>query len=557
MVNKYSEGFLININYNHMEERVEWWGRYSRQLYDMLVEYGIIQPPKKPIYINSPDSVRFEPPQPDQLREKPRDITIVRQRDLEQFYINIDPNKTPVYVRVSPESPEVYVAVDPNSAHIYLKDMLPKINFMRDASGELVAQNKWLMGALDVCLNKLEAERKQQPVKVSPSDYVSQGRPMEPNVMPYEKVQYGTLPETADIGKLNALINLHCLAENMFIYSVRDNIKRFERRMNRLKSYPVVNLTDSRAVPETDKKPLPTAYLEGLRRKAEEGDALAACDLGWCYFNGRDITRDYNEASRWFRKAVDGASVQREQNNLGWCYYRNKGIEPNYAEPEKWFRQEAEKGNADAQYFLGWLYTYGSGDLKSDESKAVKWWRKSAEQGFAEAQYKLGIAYFYGIGVEQDSNEGIKWQRKAAEQGLALSQSAMDLCLRGISDPNNTEKLSWLLKAAGQGNTIAQRSLGFYAERGWIDIVEGYKWSLLAEKNGSKGSFASRLEEGSRYMGRKPMTDGQIIKAEELARNFKEVKSEVTARAVTTMYQAMTLWEENTPAHDFFFPPFW
>jgi uncharacterized protein (DUF2384 family) len=53
------------------------------------------------------------------------------------------------------------------------------------------------------------------------------------------------------------------------------------------------------------------------------------------------------------------------------------------------------------------------------------------------------------------------------------------------------------------------------------------------------------------------MTDDQIAKAEELARNFKEVKSEVTARSVTTMYQAMTLWEEDTEAHDFFFPPFW
>jgi hypothetical protein len=53
------------------------------------------------------------------------------------------------------------------------------------------------------------------------------------------------------------------------------------------------------------------------------------------------------------------------------------------------------------------------------------------------------------------------------------------------------------------------------------------------------------------------MTDDQIAKAEELVRNFKEVKSETTARSVTTMYQAMTLWEENTTAHDFFFPPFW
>ena len=119
------------------------------------------------------------------------------------------------------------------------------------------------------------------------------------------------------------------------------------------------------------------------------------------------------------------------------------------------------------------------------------------------------------------------------------------------------EKIDWLLKAAEQGNTLAQRRLGFYARSGWIDIVEGYKWSLLVKKKGSWGDSAYTLEEGDRIMGRKPMTDEQIIKGEELANNFKEVKSEITARSVTTMYQAMTLRTEDTEAHDFFFPPFW
>jgi TPR repeat protein len=558
VVSKDDQGFLINVGWNHVKERVEWWGRYSKQLYDILIDYGIIQPPKNPIYVNEPNLVHLEPPQPNRMHEKPRVITITRERDLENFYMRVDPKTTPVYVQVDPESPEVYVAVDPNSAHIYLKDILPKINFMRDASGELMAQNRWLAGALNVCLDQLEAERQQRLIKVSPSDYVSQGKPMDPNEMPYKKTQTQPLPETTDVMKLNALINLHCRGENMYIYPMREYIKRVEQRMSHIQNKTATGSTTgggAGSVPAENKKPLPTAYLEELRQKADGGDALAACDLGWCYFNGKDMTRDYNEASKWFRKAVVGVAAHREQNNLGWCYYRGKGIEPNYAEPEKWFRQEAEKGNADAQYFLGWLYTYGSGDLKQDESEAVKWWQKSAEQGFAEAQYELGVAYFYGIGVEANHDEGTKWQRKAAEQGLALAQSAMELCLSDIADPNHSERISWLQEAAMQGYTIAQKGLGLYAERGW-DIIEGYKWSLLAEKNGGEGNLALYLREGNRLMNKKPMTDEQIAKGEELARNFKEVKTEVTARSVTTMYQAMTLWKEGTEAHDFFFPPF-
>jgi TPR repeat protein len=160
-------------------------------------------------------------------------------------------------------------------------------------------------------------------------------------------------------------------------------------------------------------------------------------------------------------------------------------------------------------------------------------------------------------GTKKSHDKGINWQRKAAEQGLALSQCDLDLYLDYNHDPNHVEAISWLLKAAEQGHAGAQKRLADYALRGWIDVVEGYKWALLAAKNGRNGGLALLLKEGSRVMGRKPMTNDQIAQAEELMRNFKEVKSEATAKAVTTMYQPMTLWEENTAAADFFFPSFW
>jgi len=308
---------------------------------------------------------------------------------------------------------------------------------------------------------------------------------------------------------------------------------------------------------------------------AQEGDALCECDLGWCYFYGNGVTRDYNEAAKWFRRAVEHDSENKKQNNLGWCYYRGTGIEPNYSEQEQWFRREAEKGNADAQYFLGWLFIYRSRlfdpnvpkifrwwQTSLDEKEAVRYWRESAEQGFAEAQYELGAAYFYGIGVEKNRDEGIEWQRKAAKQRLALSQRDLDLYLDDDYDPNHVEAIGWLREAAEQGQSGAQTRLAsYYALGGWIDVVEGYKWALLAEKNGRSSSLALGLKEGCRVLSRKPMTAEQITQGEELACTFREDKSETTARAITTMYQAMTLCDEyNGPEFaltDLLFPDFW
>jgi TPR repeat protein len=45
--------------------------------------------------------------------------------------------------------------------------------------------------------------------------------------------------------------------------------------------------------------------LEEIRVKAEQNDARAQFVLGFMYANGRDVTKDENEAVKWLRKAAD------------------------------------------------------------------------------------------------------------------------------------------------------------------------------------------------------------------------------------------------------------
>jgi len=234
VVNKDKQGFLINLGFNHLEERVEWMGRYSKKLYDILVEYGIIKPPKKSIFVNDPNVIHFKALPKDHLQKKPRVITTFRERDLDQFYIKIDPGATPVYIQIDPNTPGVYIAVDPNLAHVYLSEILPGINRMNENSEELMAQNKWLKDTLDKCLTKLEAENSLQPIITEPNDYVNRFKSGRPKPMPYIKPQTKPLPETPDISRLRSSVNLCCLATSMFINYIRENIEIFEQRMKRL-----------------------------------------------------------------------------------------------------------------------------------------------------------------------------------------------------------------------------------------------------------------------------------------------------------------------------------
>ena len=146
----------------------------------------------------------------------------------------------------------------------------------------------------------------------------------------------------------------------------------------------------------------------------------------------------------------------------------------------------AEKGNAKAQYMLGGMYSEGLGGAQ-DHREAVKWYRLAAEQGDAKAQHQLGVVYHFGRGVPQDYKEAVKWSKIAAEQGLAEAQYNLGLMYY-------------------HGEGIPQ------------DYVLAYMWWNLAGSQGQKSARENRdiLEE--------EMTQEQVAKAQEMARNWKPKK---------------------------------
>ena len=119
--------------------------------------------------------------------------------------------------------------------------------------------------------------------------------------------------------------------------------------------------------------------------------------------------------------------------------------------------------------------------------KAVRWYRLAAEQGNAEAQYHLGVVYHFGRGVPQDYKEAVKWSKIAAEQGLAEAQYNLGLMYY-------------------HGEGIPQ------------DYVLAYMWWNLSSSQGQKSARKNRdmLEEA--------MTQQQVEKAQEMARNWKMKK---------------------------------
>ena len=116
-------------------------------------------------------------------------------------------------------------------------------------------------------------------------------------------------------------------------------------------------------------------------------------------------------------------------------------------------KAKAEAGEAESQVELGLRHEKGQGVAK-DPVEAAKWYRKAAEQNFARAQNNLGVCYEKGEGVAKDEEQAVKWYRKAAEQNYAPAQASL-----GAFFPNDdvVEAYKWLLLAANQGNEDAKQ----------------------------------------------------------------------------------------------------
>jgi TPR repeat protein len=212
--------------------------------------------------------------------------------------------------------------------------------------------------------------------------------------------------------------------------------------------------------------------------------------LGEMYQYGWGVTKDYEEAVRWYKEAAkQGNSLA--QNNLGWMYQNGLGLTQDYVEAVRWYRKAAERGNAEAQNNLGYMYQYGLGVLH-DYAEALRWYTKAAEQGNAEAQYRLGWMYQNGWGVAKDYEEAVKRYKYAAKQGNSLAQNTLGWMYQngwGLTK-DYAEALRWYTKAAEQGNAQAENNLGCMYQNGW-GVPEDYGRAVIWFTKAASSGYAT------------------------------------------------------------------
>ena len=162
---------------------------------------------------------------------------------------------------------------------------------------------------------------------------------------------------------------------------------------------------------------------EILLKRAEEGDAEAQNELGDCYYYGKKVEEDEEQAFIWYKKAAEQGHADAEYS-LGWCYEYGEGVEKDEKKAFDCYVRSSGKGCVTAQFRIGSCYENGVG-VSEDLKQAFCWYRKAAENGNADAQYSLGWCYEYGEGIAKNDQQAFKWYKKSAENGNREAQDIL------------------------------------------------------------------------------------------------------------------------------------
>jgi TPR repeat protein len=195
-----------------------------------------------------------------------------------------------------------------------------------------------------------------------------------------------------------------------------------------------------------------------------------------------------SDAGVWFRRGVElGSSLSAYQ--IGELYRLGIGVSKNDNEAIKWYQKSNDMGNPDALIMVG--HVLGGSQINSIH---FKWEMEAFQRGSIRAIFQIAFYHFYGNGgFQKDLREARRWFQMAVDKGDHHS-------LAWIGQTYNQEQ-NWVKEreyfhlAASKGDWYGMTLVARYYLNGWgVDksIDKYLEWMNKAISAGSS-SAASTL----------------------------------------------------------------
>jgi TPR repeat protein len=154
----------------------------------------------------------------------------------------------------------------------------------------------------------------------------------------------------------------------------------------------------------------------------------AKTNLGYLYFNGLGVQKNYKKAFYWNKQVVDQAPDPIANFNLGLAYLKGLGVDKNYQKAMSNYKIARKMGHVSAVNSLGYMYDNGLG-VKTNKQIARDYYIEAATKGDSFATNNLGgIAYKKG-----NYKEARQWYERAVSMGNKLAiKNLENLNIKGL-----------------------------------------------------------------------------------------------------------------------------
>lgn len=146
---------------------------------------------------------------------------------------------------------------------------------------------------------------------------------------------------------------------------------------------------------------------------AEKGDKVALANLGYAYYEGFGVEKDYSMAFEYYLKSAS-QGYGRAMNGLGLAYVNGLGVAPDKKKGMRWLAKGARLGCPVAMFNYARV-------LGGDEM--LPWLERSAMAGVGPACIMLAECHADGRGVPRDVLKAAHWYRLAWENGMDVFPS--------------------------------------------------------------------------------------------------------------------------------------
>ena len=167
-----------------------------------------------------------------------------------------------------------------------------------------------------------------------------------------------------------------------------------------------------------------------IKNFADSGNGLAMIELAHLYSSYEKKYIDFEEAEKWYKKAINNQDSYSENTKLGlayfysWKYMRTKNIQDLNLYID-WLNKLSDEGNTKAMLLLAEEYKEGY-KLPKNYNESLKWVKKAADKNDIKAYRTIGNYYVNGFLGEPDYQEANYWFQKAADNGDDISQKFLE-----------------------------------------------------------------------------------------------------------------------------------